>query len=431
MEVAIIGGGLTGLTAGYFLSKNGHQVVLFEKNNFLGGLAGTNKKNSWSWPVEFYVHHLFTSDKEILNLAKDLGIGEKVIFSRPKTSTFINGKISQFDSPLSILLSKDFGLIDKLRLGFVVLWLKLTNNWQKLEEKTADEWLNKIMGKKVHRLLWQPLLTNKFSSKHFDKISAAWFWSRIKKRGTLLGYFEESFQSLIEALAKKIVENGGVTILNHEVDKIEKNKEDQFLIFHQGKVYPKKFDRLIFTAPAPTLPKVMPSLPSDFVNNTGKLEMIGSLGLTLELEKEFFKDKTYWLNINDLSFPFVCVVEQTNFVDKKHYGGKTLLYISGYYPQDHPLFKMTKEEILKMFLPYLKKINSDFSFKKNSWSFLRRDWYSQPIIPTGYSKIIPPIVTPVEGLYFATMHHIYPWDRGTNYAVELGRKVADEIFKEK
>lgn len=429
MEIAIIGGGLTGLAAGYFLTKNGCRVTIFEKNDFLGGLAGSIKKNNWLWPVEFYVHHFFPSDKEITSLAKEVGISDKIIFLRPKTSTYIKGLISQFDSPLTVLMSKNFNLVEKLRLGLATLYLKFTNRWRGLEDKTAASWLRKKMGEKVYRLLWEPLLIGKFSPKNASKISAAWFWSRVKKRSPRLGYFRGGFQILIDNLTGKITENGGRIILDFEVNKIEE-KNHKFKIYGSKKDFQDTFDALIFTAPAPTLPKIFKDLPPGLVNKISQTEILGSIGLTLELEETFFKDNTYWLNINDTSFPFVCIVEQTNFIDRENYGGKHILYVSGYYPQDHPLFKMSNKAILKKFLPYLKKINSNFSLDKDSWYSVRKDWFSQPIIPINYSKILPPIETPIKGLYFATMHHIYPWDRGANYAVELGRKVANKILNQ-
>ena len=158
--------------------------------------------------------------------------------------------------------------------------------------------------------------------------------------------------------------------------------------------------------------------------------MIGALNLVLELKKSFLGDDTYWLNINHSSFPFCVVIEHTNFIDPKYYGGKHLVYVGGYYPQDHKFFKMTKEEILKVFLPYLEKINPKFSYQLSVISYqLSANPYAQPIISTNYSQIKPKIKTPIPNLFLATLHHIYPWDRGVDYAIELGREATDEILK--
>ena len=58
--------------------------------------------------------------------------------------------------------------------------------------------------------------------------------------------------------------------------------------------------------------------------------------------------------------------------------------------------------------------------------WLHREPYAQPIVPLNHSRNIPPLATPLPGLYWASMSQVYPWDRGTNFAVELGQRVARE-----
>ena len=164
--------------------------------------------------------------------------------------------------------------------------------------------------------------------------------------------------------------------------------------------------------------------------------MLGALNLILELKEPFFKDNTYWLNVNEENFPFVAVVEHTNFIDSKFYGNNHLVYVGGYYPQNHNYFKMTKEQIFKEFLPYLQKINPFFNFqlyairyrKATSSAYtLYANPQAQPVIPTNYSRIIPPHKTSLKNVYLANIQQVYPWDRGVNYAIELGEKIANEI----
>ena len=415
MKIAIIGGGLTGLTAGYYLSKSGHQVTIFEKNNSLGGLAGSFKQKKWQWPLEFYFHHFFTSDKEIIDLAGEIGLERKIFFLKPKTSIYKAGEIFQFDSLVSVLKSPFLSFWDKVRAGIVTAFLKTTSNWQALEKVTAQKWLERYYGPKAYQILWEPLIKAKFGQKS-DEISAAWFWARIKKRSQRLGYFEGGFQTLTDRLAWKITKSQGKIRLNSEI----KNLKEVL-----------GFDRIIFAGSVPAFLKIVPKVPINYRNQLGKLEMLGAVNLVLSLKEKFLTDGTYWLNINETGFPFVAAVEQTNFIEPKYYGGDHLLYLGGYYPPDHRYFKMTKEEIFKEFQPYLKKINPFFNFKLLTLDLmLFTNKNAQPIIPTNYSKLIPPIKTPLKNLYLASMHQIYPWDRGTNYAVELGKKVADEILEE-
>lgn len=413
MRIAIIGAGFTGLTAAFRLSQKGHQVIIFEKEKDPGGLATGFKQKSWAWTCEYFFHHLFASDRVVRNLISELGLNNKLFFEEPKTSIYFKGRISRFDSPISVLTFPHLSLHQKIRTGIVTAYLKLSNNWQQLEKITAVQWLKKFYGEKTYQVLWKPLLKSKFGE-FFDQIPASWFWTRIKKRSTKLGYFEGSFQTLINELAKKIKTNGGQILLEHEIKSFSELK---------------KFDRIIFTTPTSIFLKIMnDKLPKDYQQKLNQLKMIGVVYLIFTLKESFLKDGTYWLNVNDSSFPFVAVVEHTNFINKSHYGNHPILYVGGYYPQNHRYFKMKKEDILKEWLPYLKKINPSFNFSISSIQYqVFNNLFAQPIMPLNYSKIIPSYQTPVKNVFLACMQQVYPWDRGINYAVAEGEKIAQLV----
>ncbi|PJE69231.1 oxidoreductase, partial [Candidatus Shapirobacteria bacterium CG10_big_fil_rev_8_21_14_0_10_38_14] len=185
MRIAIIGTGITGLTAAFKLSQKGHQITIFEKENYLGGLAAGFKKKDWSWHLEYFFHHLFTSDKAAKKLITELDLSKKLFFQRPKTSIYFRGKIAPFDSLCSLLNFPFLSFPQKIRTGLTTAYLRLTNNWQKLEKTTASQWLSKFYGQKVYQILWEPLLTGKFGEQK-NQISMAWFWARIKKRSSRL-----------------------------------------------------------------------------------------------------------------------------------------------------------------------------------------------------------------------------------------------------
>jgi protoporphyrinogen oxidase len=243
----------------------------------------------------------------------------------------------------------------------------------------------------------------------------AWFWARIHKISSQLGYLEGGFQVLIDGLVSQINKNKGQIVFNQEIKSIEELKN--------------KFDKIIVTTPSSAFLKMTSNLPLDYQKKLQNKEMLGNINLILSLNKPFFNNNTYWLNINDVSFPFVAVVEHTNFVDKKEYGNEHLLYVGGYYPQNHEYFKMTKEQILKEFLPYLKKINSSFEPSFIIHSSLFMNLYAQPIIPINYSQINLPIKTPIPNVYLANMEQVYPWDRQVNYAIEKANEVVRLILQ--
>src|SRR5262249_50250987 len=120
------------------------------------------------------------------------------------------------------------------------------------------------------------------------------------------------------------------------------------------------------------------------------------------------------------------IVEHTNFMDKKYYNNEHIVYLGNYLASDDPKYLMDKEEKLKLFDLFLKKINPEY--RKNLISYeLFKAPFAQPIIPVNYSKMIPPMNTPLKNVYLANIEQVYPWYRGTNYAVELGEKVAKLI----
>jgi protoporphyrinogen oxidase len=402
MKIAIVGGGISGLTAGWRLSQKNHRVFIFEKNKKPGGLAFGFKKENWRWSLENFFHHLFTSDNAAKNLISELNLESRLFYLRPKTSIFYKGKVSQFDSPLSLFIFPHLNFSEKIRTGLATFYLKLANNWQLFEKVSAWDWLISSYGQKAFQILWQPLLEGKFGS-YARKISAAWFWARIKKRSTKLGYLKGGFQVLIETLVNKIKENGGKIFLNQEIKNLNELKD---------------FDKIIITTPAEKFfPKKFPP-------------MLGALNLILFLKEKFLTDGTYWLNINEKNFPFVAVVEHTNFIEPKYYGGNHILYVGGYYPQNHRYFKMTAKQIFGEFLPYLNKINPKISKLSIMNYELRISLYAQPITPINYSKILSEIKKSLpKNIYLANMQTIYPWDRGVNYAIEQGEKIAQEIIR--
>jgi protoporphyrinogen oxidase len=191
----------------------------------------------------------------------------------------------------------------------------------------------------------------------------------------------------------------------------------------------KKYDATIVTTPSKIFTHMFPKLPEEHTKRLTSIPHLHALNLLLITKKPFLPN-VYWLNINDRSFPFIAVVQHTNMVDSKHYGGNHITWIGNYLPQDHPYLKMTKKELFKTFLPYLKRINSSFNFDHLTLNFeLFMGPFAQPVFPINYSHIKPEFETPIPHVYLANMDMVYPWDRGTNYAIELGYNVAETVMR--
>ncbi|HSW48240.1 MAG TPA: NAD(P)/FAD-dependent oxidoreductase [Candidatus Saccharimonadales bacterium] len=409
MKIAIIGAGFTGLTAGLKLSSAGHEVTTFEKEDKVGGLAVGFKNPGWEWSLEKHYHHWFANDTYAISLIKEVGLGDDLFFKKPRTDIFLGGKIYPLNSAIDILNLKPLSFLSRVRLGSVSLFLKATpaRTAVNFEKTTAKDWIKKYYGSEVWEKVWKPLLNGKFGP-FAESVNMAWFWARIYKRTFSLGYLGGGYQRLSEKIAEKIKERGGVIKLGTSFD-------------------PKlvsKFDKVIVTTPLAVFAKMFPELPEDYKNKINQIPHLHAFNMLL-ITKEKFLPASYWLNISDSEFPFVGVVQHTNFVDSAHYGGQHLTWLVNYLPPDHPLLKMKKKEILKKFEPFLLKINPGFDLKKNIIDFeMFLGPFAQPVFPVNYSKIKPDFITPIENVYLANMDMVYPWDRGTNYAIEMGEKVA-------
>ncbi len=403
MRIAIIGGGFTGLAAGWQLIKDNHEVVIYESGKYLGGLASGFMSKDWNWSLEKFYHHVFTNDKEIIQLAEEIGWPMKEY--SPVTNSFIDGHEWRLDSPISVIKFSPISLWGRLRMGAGLAALKVINNGEFLEKYLVEKMLPALIGKEGYQLVWEKLLKAKFG-KYLKEVNMAWFWSRVNKRTKNLGYFEGGFQKLVDRLAERIVEKGG---------KIENGKEIKSLRELKG------FDKIIVTTPAPIADKLL----GGGVVKWPKIDYLWGQTVVLQLNKSLMNG--YWLNILENDWPFLVAVEHTNMVDKNNYGEKVIIYLGNYLEESDKRLQMSDNDLLDSYIPYLKKINKKFDrgWVDDVWRF--KAPFAQPVFPTNYRRQIPNMETGIDGVYVANMSMVYPWDRGVNYAVLLGQQVAKMV----
>ena len=423
-QAAVIGAGIGGMAAAYDLARAGKEVTIYEASDHVGGLAAGFKEPHWDWSVERFYHHWFQTDEHMLGLIEELGWSDKVLFPRPVTVMYDNGEFRPFDSVLAALLYPGLGWgINKIRFGLVGLYLRMTNNWQALEKTTVDEWMRKWAGSKVYESMWEPMMTGKFGEDYAKVVNMAWMWARLHARTTRLGTFEGGFQAFADQLADRLQEMGVDLRLNTAIQKIEPAVDGRVaVVTEQGKSV---YDQVLATTSPALLAKLAPALPEDYLQGLLSLKSMGAVVMVLSLKHQLSEQGYYWYNIpKSAGFPFLSLVEHTNYLSPEHFGGDHILYIGDYLPQDHENFDLSKEEILARFLPHLAKFNPAFKpeWVKKTWLFRTR--YAQPVPLVNHSQNIPAIQTPLKGLYFASMSQVYPWDRGTNFAVEIGRRAA-------
>lgn len=430
-DFVIIGGGFTGLAAAYEFSLAGKKVCLLESEAELGGLAGTFDVLP-NVRLEKFYHHWFTSDLGALNLCRELGLASKL---KPKTSNtglfYANARF-RLSSPLDLLKLKAIPFVDRIRTGLMVLAARRISDWKTLESQSAEEWIIKHGGRKAYEIIWRPLLQGKFGAEA-EHVSAVWFWNKLKLRGGSrnekgaeeLVYLEGGFEALIIAVKDFIVSRGSEIRLSAKVEKIVvEDAKVKEVITNTGIV---ETSHVLSTVHLPTLLEICPDLPEVYKEKISKIRYLGNICLVLRLKRRL--SDTYWLNVADPSFPFVGIIEHTNFDRPAGFPeNESIAFISKYLSTEDALFKMNDAEYFEFCLDPIKKIFPDFSRDWVSGYSLWRANYSQPVIVKNYSKLIPALETPVAGLSIATMAQVYPEDRGTSYAIDSGRAAARALI---
>ncbi len=430
-EINIVGAGFTGLTMGYYLSKAGWKVKIFEKDETPGGLAGSYKIDNQY--LEKFYHHWFTNDMEVQELVKEVGLEDNLVVRPSNNSMYFANNFFKLSSPLDLLKFKPIPFFSRIRLGMVVLMVKIIKNWQTLENITAKDWLTKICGEKGYKVVWEPLLKGKFG-KFYDKVSAVWFWNKLKLRGGSRGkkgkenllYIKGGFGTLLDKLIEEIINKGGE--IHYQSSVVELNESKLIVKNSNNEIEEYLNPMTVLTIPLPVAANVLKkSVDEKYFKTLNQVTYLGNICMTMELTKSL--SEIYWLNVNDPGFPFVGVIEHTNFEPKESYGGRHIVYLSKYLPTDEALYAMNSKEFYNYAIPFIKRMFPKFD---ESWVINCHVWkeeYSQPLVTLNYSKSVPPINTPLPNVLINTMAQIYPEDRGTNYAVREGKRVADEIIK--
>ncbi len=423
-RIAIIGAGPAGLAAAYDLTRAGHPVVVYEAAPEVGGLASGFKAEHWEWSLEKFYHHWFASDSAILGLIDELGWRDQVLFPRPYTVIYHDGQFHPFDDIFSNMprfLLRHFPLIDVIRFGLAGAYLRFSPYWQPLESVTAADWTRRWFGERVYNLFWRPMLVGKFGEANLPIVNMAWLWARLHSRTTRLGTFAGGFQAFLDKLADVVRAQGAEIRLNTPVTQIKALPDRRLgLATERGG---EAFDAVISTSSPALMARLAPDLPEAYAAQLRALKSMGAVVMVLALKQRL--TNYYWHNLpKEAGFPFLALVEHTNYLDRKHYGGDHIVYCGDYLEPDHEYFRLSPEELLERYLPGIQRFNPAFdrSWVKATWVW--KAAYAQPVPPLNHSRNIPPLRTPVPGLYFASMSQVYPWDRGTNFAVEIGRRAA-------
>lgn len=430
MHVAIVGGGFTGLSAAWELVNAGHSATVIESDRSVGGLAGGFPGPHASTLEKFY-HHWFASDAHITALVEELGLQDRLVIRQSATGMYYRDSIFRLSRPSDVLRFSPLSTIDRFRLGWLVVEARLTRDWHALEDLTAAQWLRRICGNEVYRVVWEPLLRGKFGE-YADEIGAVWLWNKLRLRGAsrdrngneMLRYFSGGFAALSAQLQRQIVDRGGTVRTGVEATRVAVEAGRASGVETTAGFI--AADAVLLTPALPIVARLTRGMLTDEESRSmARIRYLANVCLVLRLDRSL--SSLYWINVNDTSFPFVGVIEHTNFEPPDSYGNEHIVYLSRYLPASDPAYALSDEAYAGYALPHLQRMFPQFD---RSWIKGYHVWradFAQPVVERGYSRYVPTLRTSIENLFVCTMAQVYPEDRGTNYAVRDGRAAARTI----
>lgn len=430
-RIGIIGGGLTGLTTAYRLVQSGCDVTIYEASADVGGLASGFALAGFS--VEKAYHFLYKTDEHILDLIDELGIGQKLNYFPSSVSTYYGGVLYPMMTPIDLMRFTPLGFVDRIRAGVTVLWLQRVPNWRRLSGVTALDWLRGWAGRRVTDVIWEPLLRGKFD-RYYDKVTMSWLWGRIKQRvdsrddkvgGEVLGYSDGGFKVIIDALMQRL---RGVDLrLNTRVSSL-KNENGQVVVATASGE--ERFNRVLSTVPSSVFAKLITSYERDdpaYFNRLRSIDYLDACVQVFATPQKF--TPYYWHNINTPNAPFVVFLSLTNLVGSEKFGGLNVYYIGDYVPSEHKYMSMDTGELKRLWYQELQKIFPEFDPTLVVDDALFRLRHAQHIVDIGFEETkLLPHNTPCPGVYLCNFSQIFPMDRGTNYAVRDGNRMADLLL---
>jgi len=381
-DAVIVGAGFTGLSAALVMVRQGRRVLVLESDATPGGLAGTFEFKDGVTIEKFY-HHWFDNDAYVPALVRSLGMEGDIRILPSRTGMYFNGRQWRLSSPLDLLRFKPLPLIDRIRLGLLVLRVRMVKDWKPLEKLTIREWLEPLCGANAFRVVWQPLIENKFSI-FADSVNAVWMWKKLVLRGSTrdakggeqLAYFKGGFGRLAQAMADEITRLGGEIRYQTPVTGIASDGDTITALRTQdGEVQGAQY---LLTPSLPIIADILDGAADPaWLATLRRVKYLGNVCLVLELDRSL--SSTYWLNVNDPGFPFVGVIEHTNFDGPENYDGKHIVFLSRYLAKEDALWEFGDEDYLAFALSHLKRMFPDL---ERSWVQDSRVWraeFAQPV----------------------------------------------------
>ncbi|HRB96867.1 MAG TPA: NAD(P)/FAD-dependent oxidoreductase [Nitrosomonas sp.] len=427
-NIAVVGGGIGGLVAAYWLAKAGARVTVYEASDQLGGLGTFFQYRNVS--LERFYHCMLPSDRHLLGVLRELDLEDHIYWKETSFGFMRDGRLYGLNTPLELLRFSPLSFVDRIRVGLTGVWGSICSS-DGLDNVTCVEWLSRLSGRRAFETFWKPMLQAKFGDRYHE-VPALWFWTRFNRekgggKRECKGYIRGGYRRIIDTLAQFIEAHGGTIKLQAPVEKLDLTADDR-LVVKTAHDNPQEFDRVVVTAPIGFLRKAMEGgqLTQVAEKIDSGIDMQGVVNAVFMLRRGFTKH--YWVAAIDDEIPFQGIVESTTLLEKADTGGVHLIYLMNYVHRTDPRFHQSDAEILEAYMSGLKRLFPDLQDDDVIDRFVFRAPFVEPLYTTGFQQRKPPTVLLPGKIYLATTTQVYPEVTSWNGAVGLVRKAVDELL---
>jgi protoporphyrinogen oxidase len=423
---AIIGGGFLGMTLALRLVKQGKAVTILEAADTLGGLTCPWKLNDIIWDRHYHV--ILQSDSHLHALLGELGLEKQLTWGITRTGFYVDGTLHSLSNAFEFLRFPVLNLVDKLRLAATILHASHIKDGRALEGIPVGDWLLRWSGPGVCEKLWFPLLRAKLGD-GYRETSAAFIWTTISRmygarqsspKKEVFGYIPGGYARIIENFVNLLQREGVECQLGAAVKAVHSEGDKVRVAFanHASQL----FDNVILTTATPIIARACPQLTASEKTGLENIKYQGIICASLLLEEPL--SDFYITNIADNWVPFTAIIEMSALVDRKYFGGRSLVYLPKYLASDSDYFQTSDEHVREAFLNALGRMFPKFKLSSVSCFQVSRVKYLVPIPTLNYSHKVPAIYTSIPGVHVVNSAQLVNGTLNVNETVALAERAA-------
>ena len=446
-----------GLKIAKDLVARGQDVTIAEAAPKFGGLTSAWKLGDITWD-RFY-HVTLLSDSNLRELLADLDLEKELQWVETKTGFYAGGKLVSMNNIVEFLQFPPLNLFQRFRLGGTIFLASKIKNWRRMEQLSVEKWLRRWSGNGAFEKVWLPLLKAKLGEA-YKMTSAAFIWAhtarmyKARRSGAkkeMFGYVPGGYARILETFCSYLTDRGARLLADHPVRSVRPTNPDDTnpddtnsdatnpddtnpdnsssqleVDFGDGRV--ETFDNVVTTIASPLIAGQCDQLTDEEKHKLKNIKYLGVVCASMLLTEPI--SPYYVTNITDTWVPLTGVIEMSTIVDsEQELGGKHLVYLPKYLPDDHEGLKETDEDYQEKCLSTLEKMYDHFS-RDNVIDFkVARARYVAALSTIDYSTRLPPVVTSVPGFYALNSAHILEGNLNVNETIRLGEeKLSGEVW---